>query len=249
MREDDLFDYAKKYKKNVGTAVYGKRKLKKRWMKKALFILFVLWLLFFFYFLLGEFVNINLLRGAKVNRPVSVYTKQGVLDGYLQRIDSKKVELLIDIKAAGLKNAKEGKEGNILREIDIENVKKIEFIKEIKKIYSMNDDERKFLGTYRADVSDHKAILIFYRKRRGHLGASIRFLSWGRGKVEYLKNVRVERNSIYFLRSCRAKLCRHIGATTNISQRFRGEISADGIKIEGYYKGGESDTRWEATRK
>ena len=108
--------------------------------------------------------------------------------------------------------------------------------------------EKRFLGTYRANVTDHRARLRIYRHPSKRLAASLQFLDWGNGVEEILYHVQVTNDSIEFKRVCYGKRCREIGSLRAIRQIFFGTISQNSNRIVGRYQGGQNGSDWSAVR-
>lgn len=113
----------------------------------------------------------------------------------------------------------------------------------------LSADEKRFLGSYSANVSGHRAVLLIYQTRNGYPGASMQFTTWGKGVREYMKRVRVNGNRITFLRSCSGIECAKIGTNSPIRQIYTGYLSNNGRSITGTYRGGRNDSKWRAERK
>jgi len=105
-----------------------------------------------------------------------------------------------------------------------------------------------FIGTYRAEVSGHKAILYIYALQNGAPGATIHFQNWGNKIPEPLWNVAIQGNRIAFSRGCLGRRCQEIGAPGPFRQDYSGEINPDATQISGQYSGGQSGSGWTATR-
>ncbi len=149
-----------------------------------------------------------------------------------------------------------------VKEISLDQVRRIDLLPKepVKKLtekkksrpnnssHKLNLAERRFLGRYRVNVTDHKAILHVYKTRRGRIGALLKFLNWGNRRNEYLYGVRVKGRYIYFKRTCNGKRCAEIGANRPIRQSFKGIMSPDNRRISGIYKGGQNGSRWSAVR-
>lgn len=107
---------------------------------------------------------------------------------------------------------------------------------------------KRFLGSYRADVSGHVADFYIYDTGKGYIGAMIQFKNWGRRVPEYPYNIRISGSKIQFVRSCSGQRCTEIGASMPFYQEYIGELSPDGRIIRGTYTGGQSASAWEARR-
>ena len=112
----------------------------------------------------------------------------------------------------------------------------------------LSDNEKRFLGKFQANVTDHIAYLRIYQHSSGRLGASIQFLDWGNRIEEILYHVRVHNDQIQFKRVCYGKRCQEIGSSKSIKQTYVGIISENGQFITGSYKGGQNGSEWSAFR-
>ena len=137
------------------------------------------------------------------------------------------------------------------KEVDLRNVRKIILYpppKPQEEIRELRKDEKNFLGRYRIQVGLHKGLFYIYKRRTGRIGASVRFTNWGKQEVEFLQNVRVWKNKIYFRRRCKGKRCFEIGSSLPINQKFQGKLFANRKEIVGVYSGGHSGSQWKAKR-
>ena len=138
--------------------------------------------------------------------------------------------------------------------LELDKVRRIDFFKPEKKEKEkklnrpLRKDEKRFLGKYRIHVSEHRGLFYIYKSSSGRLGASVRFTNWGTQRMEFLRNVRVWKNMIYFKRYCKGKLCVKIGTTKSINQTFKGKLDKEKKSIIGTYTGSQSGSRWKARR-
>ena len=106
----------------------------------------------------------------------------------------------------------------------------------------------KYLGKFHINVYGYKGEFILSAKN-GKLSGTIRFLSWGKGAVEYLKEIHIKDSRISFIRSISTQKEKdRIGATRLLRQRFIGKFSKNGDSIQGYYEDGGSQNTWQARR-
>ena len=136
--------------------------------------------------------------------------------------------------------------------IELDKVRRIDLFPPPKKVKKhsrkLRVDEKRFLGRYRIRVSHHRGLFYIYRSKKGGLGAGVRFTNWGKQRMEFLRSVRVWKNKIYFRRLCRGRRCSEIGAGRALNQKFEGTLSSNRKKIIGAYTGGQSGSRWQASR-
>ena len=187
-------------------------------------------------------------------------------EGEVIRKDGTRVTGVIETMGDGRLQLKPNDPDEPVIQLDLNQVERIVFVEKEDKngdesdlekagneskatIRELTMDEKRFLGKYRIQVSGHTGDLILYKTRTGYLGGAIRFQTWGNRQLEYLKGIYVRKNRIYFIRSCAGAECGRIGAGSPFRQVYTGDMSLDGRKIEGNYKGGQNASRWDAVRK
>lgn len=95
-----------------------------------------------------------------------------------------------------------------------------------------------FKGELKIDVID------------GRFHGTLKFYNWGNGIPQPLKNLRINNDRIYFVRSIRTKEeLERYGGTAFFTQEFYGIFSGDGTLIRGYYRFLGAQDNWEARRK
>lgn len=106
-----------------------------------------------------------------------------------------------------------------------------------------------YLGSYTIRIAQYRGILRIWTKKGKHYG-TVRFLNWGKGATEYVKNVSVRNSQIYFVRSITTEAERErTGATRYFTQRYYGRISSDRKVIQGHYNDAGAEVSWTATRR
>lgn len=139
-------------------------------------------------------------------------------------------------------------------DLALADISRIDFLpdpgkaKEPEMEHQPTEAERRFLGSYRVNISGHQGDLWIYTTKTGYTGATLRFATWGRRAPEYLKGVRIEGNRIQFVRSCSGAECARIGSPAPFRQIYSGEMDMDGRLIEGNYTGGQNASGWKAYR-
>lgn len=106
-----------------------------------------------------------------------------------------------------------------------------------------------YLGSYTIRIAQYRGILRIWTKKGKHYG-TVKFLNWGKGATEYVKNVSVRNSQIYFVRSVTTEAERkRTGATRYFTQRYYGRISGDRRVIQGHYNDAGAEVSWTATRR
>ncbi len=220
----------------------GKSHPKASSTKRRIILYFLLFIFFSMGYCLGRKQNEN-----QVNRKATIYRYNAPTITSFWKSYSKKKLILSEVsKGVPLLFSE-----NFTIEMD--SVKRIDMdppeeLEPKERENNLSEDEKYFLGRYKTQVSQHSGYLTFYLTKNGHLGGSIRFTNWGKGKAEYLTNIRVLKNNIRFHRSCSGAKCLEIGTLIPLNQNFEGTLSKDRHKIEGTYTGGKSNSRWEAIK-
>ncbi len=217
---------------------------------------------FYFFYLpflllgLGSAFLIGKTQGSecKIDRKASLWLYQGGKEkGHLHSLSDN--QLVLSSTTAN-KSSKKKENPETEEEADflvpLDNVRRIDLgpppIQE-ETYHQLSANEKRFIGRYRLQVSQHRGLFYIYRSSRsGRLNASLRFTNWGRQKLEFLHGVRVRGNTIFFQRLCRGKNCLRIGASRNLNQKFEGTLYKDRKTISGHYSGGQSGSLWKAKR-
>ena len=106
-----------------------------------------------------------------------------------------------------------------------------------------------YIGSYTIRIAQYRGILKIWTEKGKHYG-TLKFLNWGKGATEYLKNVSVRNSQIYFVRSITTDAERkRTGATRSFTQRYYGRISGDRKVIQGHYNDAGAEVIWTATRR
>lgn len=91
---------------------------------------------------------------------------------------------------------------------------------------------------------------IFIGVADGMFYGTIKFYNWGNGTPQPLKDLRVNEDRVYFIRSITTREeIEKYGGTATFSQEFYGIFSKDGKIIRGYYRYTGTQDSWEAVRK
>ncbi len=105
-----------------------------------------------------------------------------------------------------------------------------------------------YLGNYHINVSAHRGTLSLWEKN-GRIYGAVKFPNWAHGAVEYLKNVTIKGNSLYFKRSVSTPAeLRKTGAGAYFVQHYNGKYSAGGKIIKGSYSKTGHRGVWEAKK-
>jgi len=109
-------------------------------------------------------------------------------------------------------------------------------------------DPENYTGTYRVSMSGYRGE-IFIGISDGMFYGTIKFYNWGNGIPQPLKNLKVNEEKIYFVRSITSKEdVEKYGGTAMFSQEFYGIFSKDGKIVRGYYRYAGTQDSWEARR-
>jgi len=110
-------------------------------------------------------------------------------------------------------------------------------------------DPENHIGEFTVAMSGYRGE-IFLGISDGVFYGTIKFYNWGNGTPQPLKNLKVNEDRIYFVRSIltREELVRY-GGTATFVQEFYGIFSKDGKIIRGYYRYTGTQDSWEAIRK
>lgn len=107
---------------------------------------------------------------------------------------------------------------------------------------------KEYLGYYTLNIKGHvgKIFLGIYKNR---LIGTVRFPNWANGKTEVLKNVRIRKNRISFVRSISTNAERkRIGAPHYFRQEYYGRVYENGKNMKGSMLSEGVKTSWEAKR-
>ena len=104
-------------------------------------------------------------------------------------------------------------------------------------------------GTFDIKMGDYKGE-IFIGIADGSFYGTILFYNWGNGTPQPLRNLKVNDDRIYFIRSItsREEIERY-GGTATFTQEFYGIFSKDREIIRGYYRYAGTQDSWEAIKK
>ena len=91
---------------------------------------------------------------------------------------------------------------------------------------------------------------IFIGVKDGVFYGTIKFYNWGNGAPQPLKNLKVNEDRVYFIRSITTKeeIVKY-GGTDRFTQEFYGIFSKDRKIIRGYYRYAGTQDSWEAVKK
>ncbi|MDY6967284.1 MAG: hypothetical protein SVR08_01325 [Spirochaetota bacterium] len=174
----------------------------------------------------------------------------------MTKISSFMLSVFLIIALAGLFSCSKKKVANLKDEkVDIVKGPKTEGASTEKEKEEKDESElkikqkyKKYLGEYRINVYGYKGVFKL-NIINGKLSGTIRFLSWGKGVEEKLKNLKIQNSKISFIRSISTQKDKdRIGATRFLYQRFFGKFSKDGDSIQGYYEDSGSQNTWQAKR-
>ncbi len=111
------------------------------------------------------------------------------------------------------------------------------------------DNIENYTGTFNVAMSGYKGE-VFIGVADGAFFGTIRFFNWGNGTPEPLKNLKVNDDRIYFVRSILTKEeIERYGGTATFTQEFFGIFSKDKHLIRGYYRYVGTQDNWEAVKK
>jgi len=104
-------------------------------------------------------------------------------------------------------------------------------------------------GTFNVAMGTYKGELEL-KVKDGRFYGTLKFNNWGNGTPQPLKNLRINNDRIYFVRSITTKdELTLYGGTAFFTQEFYGIFSSDGSLIRGYYRYLGAQDNWEARRK
>lgn len=111
------------------------------------------------------------------------------------------------------------------------------------------DDVENHIGLFDVTMSGYKGE-IFIGVADGTFYGTIKFYNWGNGTPQPLKDLRVNEDRVYFIRSIttREELEKY-GGTDTFTQEFYGIYSKDRKMIRGYYRYAGTQDSWEAIKK
>ena len=108
--------------------------------------------------------------------------------------------------------------------------------------------DNNLLGTYKINVAGHEGYL-YLKQKNNRLYGGVKFPNWANGVYEPLKNIKIEKNRIYFTRSATSiKEVRRIGASSYFTQTYSGTYYAKGREIKGFYKHSGAKHSWKAEK-
>lgn len=111
------------------------------------------------------------------------------------------------------------------------------------------NDPQNHIGSFGVSMSGYKGE-IFIGMADGMFYGTIMFYNWGNGTPQPLKELRVNEDRVYFIRSITTKEeLEKYGGTAIFTQEFYGIYSKDRKIIRGYYKYAGTQDSWEAVRK
>ncbi len=110
-------------------------------------------------------------------------------------------------------------------------------------------DPQNHIGSFGISMSGYKGEL-FIGMADGMFYGTILFYNWGNGTPQPLKDLKVNEDRVYFVRSITTKEeLEKYGGTAMFTQEFYGLYSKDRKIIRGYYKYAGTQDSWEAVRK
>lgn len=111
-------------------------------------------------------------------------------------------------------------------------------------VYNLNPP-----GTFRLHVAGFRGTLKIW-KEDGKYNGTVKFIGWGTGVPQPVKNLNINVNRIYFVRSVtNEEDMKKYGGSKFFKQEFHGVYNNDSSKISGYYKQGGIEYRFAAYRK
>ncbi len=110
-------------------------------------------------------------------------------------------------------------------------------------------DTENHIGTFEVKMGDYKGE-IFIGVADGTFYGTLLFYNWGNGTPQPLKNLKVNEDRIYFIRSITTREeIEKYGGTAVFTQEFYGIFSKDRKIIRGYYRYAGTQDSWEAVKK
>lgn len=104
-------------------------------------------------------------------------------------------------------------------------------------------------GTFEVYMGSYKGELLIAVKD-GRFYGTLKFSNWGNGTPQPLKDLRINNDRIYFVRSITTRdELKIYGGTAFFTQEFYGIFSSDGSLVRGYYRYLGAQDNWEARRK
>lgn len=121
--------------------------------------------------------------------------------------------------------------------LKIESIKNIKLIEMLpgEGIIARPDYPAEYFGEYRINVHGHDGTLVL-RNEEGKIYGYVMFSSWGTGSAEYLKDISISGQNIYFTRSASTRgEAERLGTNHVFWQKFSGTYSSSGKKISGFF--------------
>lgn len=111
------------------------------------------------------------------------------------------------------------------------------------------DDTENHIGLFSVTMSGYQGE-IFIGVSDGMFYGTIKFSNWGNGTPQPLKELKVNEDRVYFVRSITSREeIEKYGGTAMFTQEFYGIYSKDRKIIRGYYRYAGTQDSWEAVKK
>lgn len=111
------------------------------------------------------------------------------------------------------------------------------------------DDTADHIGIFSVTMSGYHGE-IFIGVADGMFYGTIKFSNWGNGTPQPLKDLKVNEDRVYFIRSITSREeIEKYGGTAMFTQEFYGIYSKDRKIIRGYYRYAGTQDSWEAVKK
>jgi len=104
-------------------------------------------------------------------------------------------------------------------------------------------------GAYKIIIAEGFTGRLVLKIDKGSFTGTIQFDNWGNGLPEPLKDIRINREKIYFIRSIQTQEeLKKFGSTRFFKQHFFGKILENGKRIKGYFIDSGVETAWRADK-
>ena len=103
-------------------------------------------------------------------------------------------------------------------------------------------------GDYAIKISNFKGVFVI-KEVDGQRVGYIKFNGWGTGKFQMVKDLRINGDDIYFVRSITTNdELKKYGGTRFFTHKYYGKFSKDRMVLKGYFRDGASQTNWVARK-
>jgi len=109
---------------------------------------------------------------------------------------------------------------------------------------------KKFSGSYKTYINSFEGIInIYFDESKGRISGTIKFFKWGTEESEEMKDLRINNNKLYFIRSITSvEEQKKFGGNRYFVQKFYGEFFNNGNEIRGQYVEAGTESLWRAAK-